>query len=917
MGQIKKSSADRIAAARAKGVPILEESGATDEPILRKVEKGTKKNYDMMMDFWDAYEITEPGSKPYNLKTSKHFMETYIAGSEGLSVWTVYQKWSDFLAGWQRRPGERQIPSVVSRSIYNFILGPMQVKYNLSMERREKVYLTVAHFNILMEHRWQKDWYQPKHLGTLVNDHALDLSSIYTSARLSEFLEMRYEDLEFGILRNKKGQATLGVIPTRNAKGFVKNPSRRPKHGLYEDMEPLFANPLLPFFAIAIANNAFRHYDSLESIFDIPAPRRGTVKILKFKKSFKNVPFFQRMSRDGPTGEPEKATSYHRRKVALGHRAGYIVNITTHAGRREVIVKVAEDGYEETASMKFSGHSDPDVRREAYASSLLVDGQSSYWNKERDGDIMDSFRGMSLQWHPSMIHSLPAKVQDDLRHRPDFVERHEEIKSLGERLKGLTAEAEVKEAKKRQQELRWKQRQAMSEELSKWRDIQQGDRDTDLEDTDLEDNVASRPAFFNRIRHLNPLRDKLASSLFKNERLRSPAGIEVLRDMIALYKEDVQVAYRPSSCPKNGCCPVCSKGMDQIKCGEEWDHIFRCRAKTLKQKYGFAELCFQCDAWVTSKAKWRTHCQTHLDDIATLPFLFNPLRFRKTLAAAGQCPFCIFNSALDPETRFKQFPYAQPWKEHINKHFTCLEQSCRGPDESKTFQCPDTRCGLSFDSVRGLRYHCHDSQGIDLIKFTPLKSRTRGKKRAIEANRGPKSEESDICFVNETVETLSSRDRFIPKDEVGGKSRRRRPRKHPTPISKAGSGVKMPLSPTVHGKRGRKKKRILYTASPAGSSSRSASSQSRITLSSTELEGYEFRQDCNDETTSLSSCSASIHHDASPDLKLGDGAGSESESEYELVESANHESYWVSRKRKRVTTPAQGVATRPELVIYV
>ena len=91
------------------------------------------------------------------------------------------------------------------------------------------------------------------------------------------------------------------------------------------------------------------------------------------------------------------------------------------------------------------------------------------------------------------------------------------------------------------------------------------------------------------------------------------------------------------------------------------------------KEYGFAELCFQCDVWVTDKAEWRTHCQTHLDDIATLPFLFNPLTFRKTLAAAGQYPWCAFNPALDPEIRFKQFPYAQPWKEHINEHFTDLE----------------------------------------------------------------------------------------------------------------------------------------------------------------------------------------------------------------------------------------------------
>jgi hypothetical protein len=50
----KKSAAERIAAAKAKGVPILAESEATDELVLRQVEEGTKKNYKMMMDLWDA-----------------------------------------------------------------------------------------------------------------------------------------------------------------------------------------------------------------------------------------------------------------------------------------------------------------------------------------------------------------------------------------------------------------------------------------------------------------------------------------------------------------------------------------------------------------------------------------------------------------------------------------------------------------------------------------------------------------------------------------------------------------------------------------------------------------------------------------------------------------------------------------------
>jgi hypothetical protein len=261
---------------------------------------------------------------------------------------------------------------------------------------------------------------------------------------------------------------------------------------------------------------------------------------------------------------------------------------------------------------------------------------------------------------------------------------------------------------------------------------------------------------------------------------------------------------------------------------------------------------------------------------------------------------------------------------------------------------------LSFDSVQGLRYHCHDSQGIDLIKFTPLKSRTRGKKRSVEASSGPESKKRRIDFVNETVETLSSPDRLIPEDEASGKPRRGRPRKYPARVSKGESsvkkevggkargrprkqpalvskgesGVKMgavrplrressaALSSTVQGKHGRKKKRIRYTVSPAGSSTRSASSQSRTALSSTELEGKEFQRDPDHETTSLSSWSAS-NHDASLGLEPGNEAGSESDSEYELVELGTHGSYWVSRKGRGVTTSAQGVATRPQVVIYV
>jgi hypothetical protein len=84
------------------------------------------------------------------------------------------------------------------------------------------------------------------------------------------------------------------------------------------------------------------------------------------------------------------------------------VNITTYTSKRESIVKVrgrslglsiiytrltlfVEDSYRETEIMKFSRHSNRDVYHEAYMTLLLVNSQASYWNKEQDIELIDSF----------------------------------------------------------------------------------------------------------------------------------------------------------------------------------------------------------------------------------------------------------------------------------------------------------------------------------------------------------------------------------------------------------------------------------------------------------------------------------------------------------------------------------------------
>ena len=166
--------------------------------------------------------------------------------------------------------------------------------------------------------------------------------------------------------------------------------------------------------------------------------------------------------------------------------------------------------------------------------------------------------------------------------------------------------------------------------------------------------VASLPSYFNWIRRLDPPRDWLASLLFLNIPLRSMQGRSALQDMITLCKENPRVAYRPSLRPANGRCPVpqCARDMDRFVCfsflipkcsvvadwlttlrfysismGNRWEHIYRCHKGDLGRKYGFAELCFQCNKWITSGTGWFEHCQRHLTDLETLSVQCNPLVF--------------------------------------------------------------------------------------------------------------------------------------------------------------------------------------------------------------------------------------------------------------------------------------------------
>lgn len=215
--------------------------------------------------------------------------------------------------------------------------------------------------------------------------------------------------------------------------------------------------------------------------------------------------------------------------------------------------------------MKFGGHKNPDTFFGSYAPNLsTVDGMGSFWNKKRRVVHLEGFRGLSLHHSPQLLQSLPAKIEANLDDCAEYISVNKEIETLGEKLRGAISEEGSQQARTRREELYWRKRQLVSEELSKWQHIQPHKVTSQIEDESHQ--VASLPTFFNRVRRLEPPRDRLATSLFLHVPLRSREGRIALHDMIKLCVENPQVAYRPSLQPYNGFCPA-------PQCGQEMDRF--------------------------------------------------------------------------------------------------------------------------------------------------------------------------------------------------------------------------------------------------------------------------------------------------------------------------------------------------------
>ena len=212
-----------------------------------------------------------------------------------------------------------------------------------------------------------------------------------------------------------------------------------------------------------------------------------------------------------------------------------------------------DNGYSVDERMVFAGHRNPRTFRSYYTAAMsTVDGQGSFLGTELRKDHLEVFRSMSKRRNPQLWQSLPAKEQDNLEQREDFVAINDQIESLTNDIQQENVEDEKRELQARRQELYERRSQLTVSELKRLREAQ-GHVAESQHSTDFEDYHRT---LFARRRHLMPERDFLADALFIPTPLRSRKGIEIIKNLISLYRKDCQNAYHPNMRPNDNRCPV-------------------------------------------------------------------------------------------------------------------------------------------------------------------------------------------------------------------------------------------------------------------------------------------------------------------------------------------------------------------------
>ncbi|KID85245.1 hypothetical protein MAJ_11226, partial [Metarhizium majus ARSEF 297] len=319
--------------------------------ILRKIEPITEKNHERQLGRWalfietkkaqtctDAFEHVKYDDvrSAYMIEVLKDFIRIQaisIKGTKNLKacIETVRNYWNTFTGAWKRI--HDPIPPDTIDTVTQFIYGPLKDELGLLLEKKFRRYPSANHLYCYAIQQWAQDFHVYRYPSTRVNDWALPLSSVFSTARIGEYIEstaragsgrgLHYRDLMFICLRNSFGQPELAIQLTKDAKNMSNAPnSKRPTHDLSEGDEPhrLCFNALLPYLSRLLKLQAFRDFKTILELFSVQPPENLASCQIHWREDLLDTPFFLSQSKD-TQDRIESAGAFSRRSEDVGIRA--------------------------------------------------------------------------------------------------------------------------------------------------------------------------------------------------------------------------------------------------------------------------------------------------------------------------------------------------------------------------------------------------------------------------------------------------------------------------------------------------------------------------------------------------------------------------------------------------------------------
>ncbi|KAK0612550.1 hypothetical protein B0T17DRAFT_499912, partial [Bombardia bombarda] len=574
-----------------------------------------------------------------------------------------------------------------------YIKGPLKKKLGLSTATQPKTYLTLENHMYMERQLWQNDGHEYVHDGSRVLISGKLKCHVFTSARVGEISEgesrrgtgkgLRYKDTVI-LVAWKDGEPELRWSLKREfAKGMHNKELQKPTHILYELLpgQPFIINPILFMLAIFLAVGAFKKYSIIEQVLAVKPPTDQQYWELEWADHVLDLPVFPEMSPDGPTEKIQTVSAFCTQIRDLSLRAGMEIPVIIYGGRREALIQATRNGYSKEELMKYAGHTNQMTMTRDYLSSItVVDGLASFLKLPPRDDQAEDFRSMTVKRNPELFLSLPAKIQDELRQREDYVAITNELEDLTREMNATDSLVVSQKLRSRRNQLLRQRRMLKKEELNKVRSTQDRVHPSERKGKYHVDQERSR---FNRLRHMTPERERLLNTLFCVAPLRSPEGISAVKGLISLLKNSCRVAYH-------------------------------------KGEHKLVDFCFICNNPMAGQKAWEIHYQGHVAR-HELPLRYDFVKFRRTIAYAGRCMTCMHDTRLPATRRLYGFKKQASWEKHVNE---CFLFHVNNLGKTDMIPYPDPECSIAYESDQQLWYHLQDAHS-----YPPRNATAKTKKK--------------------------------------------------------------------------------------------------------------------------------------------------------------------------------------------